>query len=79
LRALQLLVKQKKLAKNVAVPCIVRTEGFVEADSLAENTTKENGCPRQPFARPFSAVWNRSGVDRLDLVEGDAHVAVQLD
>ena len=32
LRALQLLVKQKKLAKNAPVPCIVRTEGFVEAD-----------------------------------------------
>ena len=26
------LVKQKKLAKNSPVPCIVRTEGFVEAD-----------------------------------------------
>jgi len=32
LRALQLFVKQKKLAKNAPVPCIVRTEGFVEAD-----------------------------------------------
>src|SRR5579883_156915 len=41
LRALQLLAKQKKLAKNAPVPCIVRKEGFVEADSLAENTERE--------------------------------------
>jgi ParB family chromosome partitioning protein len=55
LRALQLLVKQKKLAKNAPVPCIVRTEGFVEADSLAENTEREALHPLDQF-RAFAAL-----------------------
>src|SRR5690606_2338388 len=36
-RALELLVKQKRLAKDAPVPCIVRTGGLAEEDSLAEN------------------------------------------
>ncbi|MGY6709026.1 MAG: ParB/RepB/Spo0J family partition protein [Rhizobiaceae bacterium] len=36
-RALELLVKQKRLAKDALIPCIVRTEGLAEEDSLAEN------------------------------------------
>ena len=36
-RALELLVKQKRLARNALVPCVVRTEGLAEEDSLAEN------------------------------------------
>jgi ParB family chromosome partitioning protein len=55
LRALQLLVKQKKLAKNAPVPCIVRTGGFVEADSLAENTEREALHPLDQF-RAFAAL-----------------------
>jgi ParB family chromosome partitioning protein len=55
LAALQLLVKQKKLAKNAPVPCIVRTEGFVEADSLAENTEREALHPLDQF-RAFAAL-----------------------
>ena len=55
LRALQLLVKQKKLAKNAPVPCIVRTEGHVEADSLAENTEREALHPLDQF-RAFAAL-----------------------
>ncbi|MGO9474453.1 MAG: ParB N-terminal domain-containing protein [Rhodomicrobium sp.] len=55
LRALELLVKQKKLAKNAPVPCIVRTEGYVEADSLAENTEREALHPLDQF-RAFSAL-----------------------
>jgi ParB family transcriptional regulator, chromosome partitioning protein len=49
LRALQLLVKQKKLAKDAPIPCIVRTGGFVEADSLAENVEREALHPLDQF------------------------------
>src|SRR5476649_2344039 len=34
-RALELLVKQKRLAKTAPVPCVVRAEGLAEEDSLA--------------------------------------------
>ncbi len=36
-RALELLVKQKRLARNALIPCVVRTDGLAEEDSLAEN------------------------------------------
>jgi len=36
-RALELLVKQKRMAKTQAVPCVVREGGIAEDDSLAEN------------------------------------------
>ena len=36
-RALERLVQQKRLARNAPVPCVVRTEGLAEEDSLAEN------------------------------------------
>lgn len=36
-RALELLVKQKRLAKTAPVPCVVREGGIAEEDSLAEN------------------------------------------
>ena len=49
LRGLQLLVKQKKLAKDAPIPCIVRTGGFVEADSLAENVEREALHPLDQF------------------------------
>ena len=41
LAALKLLVKQKRLAKNAPIPCIVKTDGIEEEDSLAENTMRE--------------------------------------
>jgi ParB-like chromosome segregation protein Spo0J len=34
-RALDLLVKQKCLSRTAPIPCVVRTEGFAEEDSLA--------------------------------------------
>ena len=40
-RALQLLVKQKRLANDAPIPCIVKTTGLTEDDSLAENTDRE--------------------------------------
>lgn len=42
-RALELLVKQKKLAKTAPVPCVVREAGsaiLAEDDSLAENVQR---------------------------------------
>ena len=53
-----MLVKQKKLAKNAPVPCIVRSEGFVEADSLAENTEREALHPIDQF-RAFAALRDK--------------------
>src|SRR5258707_13820731 len=35
-RALELLVKQKRMAKTQPLPCVVRTDGLGEEDSLAE-------------------------------------------
>src|SRR3990172_1249178 len=40
-KALQLLVKQKKMAKTVPIPCIVKTDGLADEDSLAENVMRE--------------------------------------
>ena len=39
-RALELLVKQKRLARTAPIPCVVRTEGTPEEDSLAENVQR---------------------------------------
>jgi AAA domain len=51
-RALQLLVKQKRLAKNAPVPCVVRdpsTAILTEDDSLAENIQRV-GLPRSTMS-----------------------------
>ncbi len=48
-RALELLVKQKRLAKTALVPCVVRTEGLAEEDSLAENSQRETLHPLDQF------------------------------
>jgi ParB family chromosome partitioning protein len=37
---LELLVKQKRMNKTQPVPCIVRTDGLAEEDSLAENVQR---------------------------------------
>ena len=55
LRALKLLVKQKRLAKNAPIACIVKTTGIVEDDSLAENTDREALHPLDQF-RAFAAL-----------------------
>jgi ParB family chromosome partitioning protein len=49
LAALKLLVKQKRLAKNAPVPCIVKGDGVEEEDSLAENTMREALHPLDQF------------------------------
>jgi ParB family chromosome partitioning protein len=54
-RALKLLVKQRKLAKSAPIPCLVKTDGFAEADSLAENTQRQALKPLDEF-RAFKAL-----------------------
>jgi ParB family chromosome partitioning protein len=57
-RALELLVRQKRLAKTAPVPCVVRTEGLAEEDSLAENTQREALHPLDQF-RAFATLRER--------------------
>lgn len=48
-RALELLVRQKRLAKTELVPCVVRTEGLATEDSLAENVHRAPLHPLDQF------------------------------
>jgi ParB family chromosome partitioning protein len=48
-RALELLVKQKRLAKTAPIPCIVREGGIAEEDSLAENVQRAPLHPLDQF------------------------------
>ncbi len=71
LAALQLLVKSKRLAKNAAVPCIVKGEGIAaEEDSLAENTMREALHPLDQF-RAFQAL-------RDEHLMGDEEIAARF-
>jgi ParB family transcriptional regulator, chromosome partitioning protein len=54
-RALELLVKQKRLAKTAPVPCVVREGGLSEEDSLAENVQRAPLHPLDQF-RAFLAL-----------------------
>lgn len=48
-RALELLVKQKRMTKTQAVPCVVREGGIAEDDSLAENDERVGLHPLDQF------------------------------
>ncbi|QIG97636.1 ParB/RepB/Spo0J family partition protein [Bradyrhizobium sp. 6(2017)] len=54
-RALELLVKQKRMAKTQAVPCVVREGGIAEDDSLAENDERIGLHPLDQF-RAFQSL-----------------------
>ena len=54
-RALELLVKQRRLAKTAPVPCVVRESGIAEEDSLAENVQRAPLHPLDQF-RAFLAL-----------------------
>ncbi|KIZ47776.1 MULTISPECIES: ParB/RepB/Spo0J family partition protein [Rhodopseudomonas] len=54
-RALELLVKQKRMAKTQPVPCVVRDDGIAEDDSLAENDERVGLHPLDQF-RAFKAL-----------------------
>ncbi len=48
-RALELLVKQRRLSKTAPVPCVIREEGIAEEDSLAENVQRAPLHPLDQF------------------------------
>ena len=48
-RALELLVKQKRLVKTAPVPCVIREGGIAEEDSLAENVQRAPLHPLDQF------------------------------
>src|SRR5882724_5550228 len=54
-RALELLVKQKRMAKTQLVPCVVRDDGIAEDDSLAENDQRVGLHPLDQF-RAFQSL-----------------------
>jgi ParB family chromosome partitioning protein len=54
-RALELLVKQKRLPRTAPIPCVVRTDGVAEEDSLAENVQRAPLHPLDQF-RAFLAL-----------------------
>jgi len=57
-RALQLLVKQKRMKKTEPVPCVVRTAGIAEEDSLAENVQRAALHPLDQF-RAFQTLRDK--------------------
>jgi ParB family chromosome partitioning protein len=57
-RALELLVKQRRLAKTAPVPCVVREGGIAEEDSLAENVQRVALHPLDQF-RAFQALRDK--------------------
>jgi ParB family chromosome partitioning protein len=56
-RALELLVKQKRMAKTQPVPCVVRDGGIAEDDSVAENDERVGLHPLDQF-RAFQILRN---------------------
>ena len=54
-RALELLVKRKRLNKTTPIPCVVREDGILEEDSLAENVQRQALHPLDQF-RAFQSL-----------------------
>jgi ParB family chromosome partitioning protein len=64
-RALELLVKQKRMNKMQPVPCVVRRDGLAEEDSLAENVQREALHPLDQF-RAFQTLREK-GMSEEDI------------
>jgi ParB family transcriptional regulator, chromosome partitioning protein len=64
-RALDLLVKQKRMAKTQPVPCVVREDGIAEEDSLAENVQRVALHPLDQF-RAFQTLRD-AGLSEEDI------------
>jgi ParB family transcriptional regulator, chromosome partitioning protein len=64
-RALELLVKQKRMAKTQLVPCVVREGGIAEDDSLAENDERVGLHPLDQF-RAFQTLLD-AGLSEEDI------------
>lgn len=60
-RALELLVKHKRMSKTQLVPCVVRDGGIAEDDSLAENVERADLHPLDQF-RAFQRLKDK-GLD----------------
>jgi ParB family chromosome partitioning protein len=54
-RALELLIEKKRLPKTAPIPCVIRTGGIAEEDSLAENVQRAPLHPLDQF-RAFLAL-----------------------
>ena len=68
--ALELLVTQKRLARNAPVPCVVRAaandgDPTAEEDSLAENTYREQLHPLDQFRAMQALVEQGSDIDTI--------------
>jgi hypothetical protein len=63
-RALELLVKQKRIAKSQPVPCVIRDGGIAEDDSLAENDEQVGLHPLDQF-RAFKLLHDVSDAQGL--------------
>jgi len=57
-RALDLLVRRKRLQKTAPVPCVIRTDGIAEEDSLAENVQRAPLHPLDQY-RAFQALRDK--------------------
>jgi ParB family chromosome partitioning protein len=64
-RALEMLVKQKRMAKTQPVPCVVREDGIAEEDSLAENVQRVALHPLDQF-RAFQTLRD-AGLSEEDI------------
>src|SRR5216683_6140673 len=64
-RALEFLVKQKRMTKTQPVPCVVRDDGIAEDDSLAENDERLGLHPLDQF-RAFQ-VLHDGGMTEEDI------------
>src|SRR3979490_1606568 len=63
-RALELLVKQKRMSKTQVVPCVVRDGGIAEDDSVAENDERVG-------LHPLDRFWPFQTLRDLGLTEED--------
>src|SRR3546814_869507 len=67
-RALELLVKRKRLAKDAPIPCVVRAADndiLAEEDSLAENSFREQLHPLDEFRAMLAMVEKDTGIEEI--------------
>ena len=57
-RALDLLVRRKRLQKTAPIPCVIRLDGIAEEDSLAENVQRAPLHPLDQY-RAFQALRDK--------------------
>lgn len=79
-RALELLMKQKRLTKDAPIPCVVRVvsdDVLAEEDSLAENTFREQLHPLDEFRAMQAMVDKEEGVEAIAAHFGTTPAAVR--